>query len=165
MLQRPNHCVQRVGDADDKSVRRVFGNALAHRFHHFEVDAQQVIPAHPRFARNTGGHDAHIGARNIRIINGALQIRVKTRDRAAFGDIKRLTLWDAIRDVENHHITQFLGRRQMGQCAADLTGPDQRDLCSCHFSTLRGVRISGACVSLWSVFCKIKDTGINPYDH
>src|SRR3546814_6547274 len=46
--QRPYHCVERIGDADDKSVRRIGLDALTHGLHDLQIDAQQVIAAHAR---------------------------------------------------------------------------------------------------------------------
>ena len=62
LAQRPDHRVERVGDADDEGVRRVLGDALADRLHHLEVDAEQVVAAHARLARHAGGDDADVGA-------------------------------------------------------------------------------------------------------
>jgi hypothetical protein len=60
LAQRPDHRVERVGDADDEGVRRVVADAFAHGFHDLEVDAQKVVAAHARLARDAGGDDADI---------------------------------------------------------------------------------------------------------
>jgi hypothetical protein len=44
--QRPDHRVERVGDADHESVGSVGLDAFAHGLHHLQVDAQQVVAAH-----------------------------------------------------------------------------------------------------------------------
>ena len=55
----------------------MFLDAFADRFHHFEVDGQQVIPAHPWFAGHAGGDDANIGPAQKGIIVGAGNFGIK----------------------------------------------------------------------------------------
>ncbi len=35
------------------------------RFHDAEVDVEQIVPAHARFSRHTGGDHDHIGIRGV----------------------------------------------------------------------------------------------------
>src|SRR6516164_7816661 len=42
-LQGPNHGIERIGDADDEGVGRVFFDARADLLHHLEVDAEEVV--------------------------------------------------------------------------------------------------------------------------
>jgi hypothetical protein len=79
LAQRPDHRVERVGDADDEGVRRVVADAFAHLLHDLEVDAQKVVAAHARLARHAGGDDAHIRARDVGVVVGALQLGVEPR--------------------------------------------------------------------------------------
>ena len=130
--QRPDHRIERVGDADDEGVGGVLGDAFAHRFHDLEVDAEQVVAAHARLARHAGGDDAHIGAGDVGIVVGALEDGVEALGRTGFGDVQRLALGGAFRDVEQHDIAEFLDRGEMGERAADLTGADEGDLGSGH---------------------------------
>ena len=130
--QRPDHGIQRVGDADHEGVRRVFLQALTHGLHDLEVDAQKVVAAHPRLARPAGGEDADIGARDIGVRGGALERRVKALDRAGLGNVQRLALGGAFGDVEQDDVAEFLDGREMGKRAADLACADERDLGSCH---------------------------------
>ena len=85
--QGPDHRVERVGDADHKSIWRVVANAFAHGFHHFEVDSQKIVAAHARLTRHTGGHNTNIRARDIGIGLRARHCRIK-----AFG-------WARLRDI------------------------------------------------------------------
>jgi hypothetical protein len=62
LLQRPDHRVERVGDADDEGVRGVLLDAGADGLHDLEVDAEQIVAAHARLARHAGGDDDHVGA-------------------------------------------------------------------------------------------------------
>src|SRR5208337_1749307 len=61
-LQRPNHRIERIGDADDKGARRIVFDAGADRFHDLEVDAEQIVAAHPGLARYSGRDDDNVGA-------------------------------------------------------------------------------------------------------
>ena len=130
--QRPDHRVERVGDADHESVRRVFGNAFADGLHDFQIDAQEVVAAHARLARHTGGDDADIGAFNGGIVVGTGQLAVLAENRARLGNVQRLALGNAFGNVKQDDIAQFLTRGDMGERAADHAGSDQRNLVSGH---------------------------------
>jgi len=60
----------------------VGGDAFAHGFHNLEVDAQQVITAHPRLTRDTSGNDAHICACDIGVVVGAFEATIELGGRA-----------------------------------------------------------------------------------
>src|SRR5690606_24919608 len=60
LLQRPDHGVERVGDADHESIRCVLGDACTNLLHNLEVDFEQVVTAHARLAGYTGGHDDNV---------------------------------------------------------------------------------------------------------
>jgi hypothetical protein len=66
--------------------------SLAHRLHHLEVDAEQVVAAHARLARDTGGDDHHVGAGDVGIIVGTRDLCVEALDRAALRQVQRLAL-------------------------------------------------------------------------
>jgi hypothetical protein len=132
LAQRPDHGVERVGDADDEGVGGVARDALADRLHHLEVDAEQVVAAHAGLARHAGGDDADVGALDVGVVVGALEAGVEAVDGGGLGDVERLALRDAFGDVEQHDVAEFLQRGQMGERAPDLPGADQRDLRSCH---------------------------------
>ena len=132
LAQRPDHGIQRVGDADHEGVRRVGFQALAHGFHHFEVDAQKVIARHAGFARHTGGDDADVGPGDIGIGIGTFERGVKPLDRAGLRDVERLALRRTLGDVKQDDVAQFLDGGEMGKRAPDLPGTNQRDLRSGH---------------------------------
>ena len=132
LAQRPDHRIQGIGDADHKGVWREFPDAFTNRFHHFQVDAQQVIAAHPRFARYSGGDDADIGAADKGIVVGARHVGIKARNRARLRDIQRFALGGAFGNVEHHHIAKLFQRNQMGKGTADLSCANQRNLRSGH---------------------------------
>src|SRR5206468_5320848 len=98
------HGVERVGDADDERARGMLLDPLAYRLHHLEVDAEQIVAAHPWLASDAGGDDAHIGARDVGVIAGALETGVEVIDRAGLRDVERLALRNALRNVEQDDI-------------------------------------------------------------
>ena len=130
--QRPNHRVQRVGDADNECVWRVGSNAFANGFHDLQVDSQQVITAHTGLTRNTGSHDAYVCASDFRVVVRAGHGRVEFGGWARFCDIEGLTLRDTFGDVEQDNVAQFLDCCEMGKRAPDLPCADKRDLGSGH---------------------------------
>ncbi len=123
--QRPDHGVERIGDADDEGVGSILLDALAHRRHDFEIDADQIVAAHAWLPRHAGGDDHHIGTLDVGVIVGAFQLRIEAFDRAGLGQVQRLALGQAFGDVEHHHVTKFLERHQMGERAANLSAADK----------------------------------------
>ena len=136
LLQRPDHGVERVGDADDEGVRGILLDAVADRFHDLQVDADQVVAAHAGLARHAGGDDDHVGACDIGIVVRALVPGIEPVDRRGFGDVETFALGNALRDVEEHDVAEFLQADEMGERAADLAGADERDLVPGHESVL-----------------------------
>jgi hypothetical protein len=108
LLQRPHHRVERVGDADDERIGRVFLDAGADLLHHLEIDAQEIVAAHAGLARHAGGDDADLGVVERLIGIGAGEVRVEAVDRRGLRDIERLALRDAFGDVEHHDVAEFL---------------------------------------------------------
>ena len=109
-------------------------DAFADRLHHLEVDAEQVVAAHARLARHAGGDDDHVGAGDVGVVVGAGELGVEAFDRAALGEVERLALGDALGDVEQDDVAQFLLRGEMGERAADVAGADKRDLLASHWA-------------------------------
>ncbi len=138
-LQRPDHRIERVGDADHERIRRVGGDAFAHGFHDLEVDAQEVIAAHAGLAGHTGGDDAHIRARDVGIVLCALEARVEPFGGAGFGNVERLALGRAFGDVEHHDVAQFFECHEVGESAPYLSRADKGNLGSGHGICLRSV--------------------------
>ncbi len=130
--ERPDHRVERIGDADDEAVGGVRLDALADRLHHLEVDPEQIVAAHPGLSGDSGGDDADVGVGDLGIILGAGQPDVIAFDRAGLGEIEALALRNALGDVDHHDVAKLLDRREMGERAADIAGADQRDLLASH---------------------------------
>ena len=107
-------------------------DALADRLHHLEVDAEQVVAAHARLAGTPAVTMHDVGAGDVGIVVGALELGVEALDRAALGEVERLALGNALDDVEQDDVAEFAARREMGQGAADHSGTDERDLVASH---------------------------------
>jgi hypothetical protein len=57
---------------------------------------------------------------------------IETVNGRGLRNIQTLALRNAFGNVEHHHIAQFLQTHEMGECAADLTGPNQCYLLARH---------------------------------
>jgi hypothetical protein len=137
LLQRPDHRVERVGDADDEGVGGVFLDARADLFHHLQVDAEKVVAAHAGLARHAGGDDAHIRALDPLVGIGAGERRVEAVDRRGFRDVEALALRNAFRDVEQDDVAQFLQADHVSERSADHAGTDECNLVACHVGFFR----------------------------
>ena len=107
-------------------------DAGADRVHHLQVDAEQVVAAHAGLPRHAGGDDDHVRAGDVGVGTRPRQLRVEALDRPGFGDVERLALRNAVDDVEEDDVAQFLHGGQMRQRPADLARPDQSNLLSRH---------------------------------
>ena len=132
LLQGPDHGVERIGDADDEGVGRVFLDAGADLLHHLEIDAEQVVAAHAGLARNAGGDDAHRRALDPLVGIGAGEAGVEALDRRRLHEVERLALRHPLHDVEEDDVAELLEADQMSERAADLARADQRNLVSRH---------------------------------
>ena len=109
-------------------------DAGADRVHHLEIDAEEVVAAHAGLARDARGDDDDIGACDGRIVARAGEPRVEALDWARLREIKRLSLRNAVDDVEEDDVAELLHRGKMRQRAADLAGSDQSNFPARHGS-------------------------------
>ncbi|CAO3352082.1 hypothetical protein [Azospirillum melinis] len=128
----PHHHVERVGDDDDEGVRGVLADGLADGLADAAVDADQVVAAHARLARDAGGDDHDVGTLDDRVVVAAGQAGVEALDRGGFGEIQRLAGRHAFGDVEQDDVAQFLLSGEQSQRAANLAGTDERNLLASH---------------------------------
>ena len=115
-----------------KASRRVGLDALADGLHDLKIDAEQVVAAHAGLARHAGGDDAHVGAGDVGIVIGALQLRIETLDRARLHQVERLAARRIGGDVEQHRVAQLLQPDKMRERPADHSSADKCDLVACH---------------------------------
>ncbi len=101
------------------------------------IDLDQIVAAHPGLARDAGGDDHDIGVGNLGVVVGAVDYRVVVLDRRALDDIERLALRHTLDDVDERDVAELFEPGEERQGAADLPGPDQRDLVACHAHTFR----------------------------
>ena len=132
LLQRPDHGVERVGDADDEGFRRIFAQAGADLLHDLEVDLDEIVAAHAGLARHAGGDDHHIGILQLGIFVGALEFRHIAFDRRRLGQVERLALRHAVDHVEQDDFAKLPDTGKMGKGAADLARADQRNTITRH---------------------------------
>ncbi len=132
LLQDPDHSVQRVGNANDESVRAVRLDASADRAHDLGVNADQVVAAHARLTGNAGGDNDDIRTLQVGIVVGAAHRAVEAFDRRALRQVQRFALGQAIDDVEHDDVAQFLQADEVSQRAADIAGADESDLVASH---------------------------------
>ena len=130
--QGPDHRVQRIGDADHKRIGAIGFDAFANGLHHFEVDADEVIAAHPRLARNTGGNDHNIAACDIGVIIGALKVAVKAINGGSLRQIERLTSGHSLGDIEQDNIAHLFHRSEVSQSAADHASANEGNFVTSH---------------------------------
>ena len=85
-------------------------NCSADRLHDPEIDSDQIIPAHARLARHSGGHDDDIGTcdRLVLIEGGAGHRCVLTIHRGSFGDVEAFAFGDPTFHVDEDDIAQLL---------------------------------------------------------
>ena len=71
---------------------------------------------------------------NLKVMEqvGAGVMRIEAVDRRGLGDVERLALRHALRDVEHHDVTEFLQPDEVSQRSADLAGANQSNLVTRH---------------------------------
>ena len=107
-------------------------DARTDRLHDLEVDAEQVVAAHARLARHTGGDDHHVRAGNVGIVVGAAELSVEALDRPALAEVERLALRNPLRNVEQDDVAEFAHRREVSEGSTDHSGADEGDLLAGH---------------------------------
>ena len=100
--------------------------------HHLEIDAEEIIAAHAGLARNAGGDDADTRALDRLVGIGAGHLEVVPVDRRRLHEVEALALWNALGDVEQHHVAKVLETDKVCQGAADLACADQCNLVTRH---------------------------------
>jgi hypothetical protein len=80
------------------------------------VGLDQVIPAHPGFPRDSGGHHKHLGTGGHLIVVGSVDPGVVALDRSRLPLVEPLALRNPLGDVHHHHDTGeiFLGETLCG---------------------------------------------------
>ena len=126
------HRVERVGDDDQDRVRRVPRRLLDDGPDDPGVLGEQVVPAHPRLAGDTRGHDHDVGAGRVGVVVRAGDPGVVADDRGGLGQVEGLALRQALDDVDEDDVGEAgLGDPLRGG-RADIAGADDGDLVASH---------------------------------
>ena len=124
------HGVEGIGHHDDDAVGGILGDLLGSGLDDFIVGEQQIVAAHTGLAREAGGDDGDIGIRRRLIIVGAGDVDVVALDGAGLEQIEPLTLRNALYDVHQDDIGEFLIGNAHRAIGADVTSAHNRDFLS-----------------------------------
>ena len=103
------HGIERVGDDDEDGFRRLRNNFRHHVGHDLVVGVEQVVAAHSWLAGQAGGDDDDVGVGGIGVVVGASDVDIAFFDGHGFEQVKRLPLGNALGDVDENNVGQFLG--------------------------------------------------------
>src|SRR6266567_5530013 len=116
------HCIQRVGDHNHDTIRRVLDDVLSYLCHDLLVFLDQVIPGHPRFARETRSNYNDSRAGGVGIIIGASNQRVIAKHWPRLEHIQGLTLRHVWHNVKHHHVSVVSFDQTLYQRTTDESG-------------------------------------------
>src|SRR5215472_1916841 len=120
------HGVEGIGDHDEDAVGRVgydFGDDI---LHDFEIRVQQVIAAHARFAGDACGDHDDVRVGRIGVVVGAQHEGVALFDRHGLKQVQALALGNALENIDEHNVRQFLGSDPMSSRRAHIAGACNR---------------------------------------
>src|SRR6202167_1976900 len=112
---RLSHRIERIGDDDQDGVRRRRHHLAHHLRHDLVVGVQQVIAAHPGLAGDAGGNDHDVGVYRVRVVIGPDYVHVAPLYGQRFQQVETLALGHALYYVDQHDVSQFLGRDPVGR--------------------------------------------------
>src|SRR5262249_40399461 len=92
---------------DQNAVRRILHHLGDYGFHDVVVGVEQVVAAHPGFARNARGHHYDVGIGSVFIVIGPADVRISLFDRHGLEEVKALALWHAVDDVDQDDIGEL----------------------------------------------------------
>ena len=99
LLHGVDHGIERIADDDDEGAGALLAQVGGDVAHDLDVDAEEVLAAHPRLARYAGGDDHHFGAGDLVVLVGADDPRVVAVGCARLHDVERLALGNALDHV------------------------------------------------------------------
>jgi hypothetical protein len=130
------HGVKRVGDHEQDCVRRVLHCLFHGCLDDVVIGPQQVIAAHSRLARKTGGENHDIGVLRGPVIVAAGYLDVDPLDRAGLKDVEGLALRDAFQDIYHDNVGQSLPGQTDRATGTDISRSYNCDLLS-HIGSLQ----------------------------
>ncbi len=101
--------------------------------HDFVVGVEQVIAAHARLARNSGGDHDDIGIGGVSVIVRADDAGVSFLNRHGFEQIKAFALRNAVDDVDQDYVRQFFGGNPVRSRGANVSRANNRNFLTHKF--------------------------------
>ena len=131
-------------------------NLLGHTPDNAGICGDQIIAAHPWFARQSTGDDHHIRSSRLAVVIGRPhRAGIVAVDGARFPDVKGLAFGKTFFDVEEDDlVAYFSGSEHIGASGAYIACPDYGDL---------GTLDHGVEIGLGESVCKSK--GANTAEH
>ena len=127
---------------DHDGVRGEARGGSGHTPDDLAVRREEVVAAHARLARQTGSYYYYIRTGSIFIAVRAGNIRIITRDRSCFEQIKGLALRDPLGHIHQHHISQLRLNNPLRQRCTNMACtyyryfPTQSSTSSCSYSCM-----------------------------
>src|SRR6202789_2875628 len=119
---RLRHCIERVGD-DNKDSVGTGRNSLPHHIaHNAKIRVKQIIAAHARLARNACGNHNDVRVGRVCEVIGTQNRDTALLHRHRLKQIEHFALRDALDDINQYNIREFLGRNPVGRCCTDVAG-------------------------------------------
>ena len=116
------HRVEWVGDDDQDGFGRLRHDLGNYVGHDLVVGVEQIVAAHARLAGNARGDDHDVGMRRGRVVVGAGHMHIAPFDRHCLQQVEGLALGNALHDVDQDNIGQFLGSDPVGRGGAYVAG-------------------------------------------
>src|SRR5581483_5750370 len=98
-----SHGIERIGNYDKNAVGRILDGFLDHVPHDLVVDVQQVVAAHPWFARHPGRDNDDVGIGGIGVVLSAQDVCVTLFEGHRFQQVQSFSLRNTFDDVNQHH--------------------------------------------------------------
>ena len=134
LLHVVDHGVERVRDNDDESVRSVSLDGFGDGLDNAAVLVEEIVAAHARHTRETGGNDNHVSTLEVGVVGRTLKIDRGVDDGTAFHDIESLALRHALslRNVDKDDVAEILLGEHESHCTTNLTSTNECNLLSSH---------------------------------
>ncbi len=131
------HGVERVGDDDDDGVRRVLGRLRDAALDDLVVLHQQIVAAHAGLPREAGGLHDDVGVGGVFVAVGADDFDVDALDGARLSHVEALALRDALGNVDENNVGEFLVGQEHCTGRAYVAGADDGDFLTHDSSLIR----------------------------